>query len=489
MGSFIVYTFVLYLLTLKLGVDTFGIWIYLNSIINLGFLFINVGLDQIHYQYSGKEDFERYFSTFFFLKIILIIINVFTALIIITILQLWTNIFITLILFLLISKIFASTTQIFLVNLNTKLKIIISEFVSSSIIILKCIFILFLYFNFNSIINPIFYLCSAFLIIDLLSLLFILIISTKDIRFTKLNKELAYLYLKDQKYLFIGSIFMVAYTNFGNLMLYYSFGEESLGYMSLVVVYIIPSLLIFSNSFISIYQSYFPIDFENNNTSSIVEMTYKVEKYSSILYLSVIIIVFLSGQSMILVIFPKYDQSIVILNIMVFTPYLIGITQPYSYHIVSGKRLKTTVFINSITRFIAIFLMLILIPNSFLFFQAFELGLFGYALAHTLPWILWFFLCRYFSHRYFDIKPQRRTFIHIPLAIITFIAGLAIKNIFFMHTSNQIPSIILLTLISISIFFLLLFLAKELKKEDLMFFLQLLKIGNYKRAIKEELKK
>ncbi len=133
-------------------------------------------------------------------------------------------------------------------------------------------------------------------------------------------------------------------------------------------------------------------------------------------------------------------------------------------------------------------MMILLIPNSFFFFQALGLGLIRYAIAHTLPWILWFFRCRYYSFKYFRIHLQKTIFTHILLALITLISSFFIKNIFLNDVSNEIHLIIIMSLISIVIFFLLLISAKELRKEDISFFIQLLKIGNYKRSLKEELK-
>jgi len=43
-----------YFLFSKINADLLGLCVFLTSFINLGFLFVDIGLDQIHYQYSKK---------------------------------------------------------------------------------------------------------------------------------------------------------------------------------------------------------------------------------------------------------------------------------------------------------------------------------------------------------------------------------------------------------------------------------------------------
>ena len=83
--SNIIHLLAYYFLFLKLNPETMGIWTFLNSVINIGFLFINIGLDSIQYQYSGKEDSSDYFGTYFFLKIIILMIHISFSIILISI--------------------------------------------------------------------------------------------------------------------------------------------------------------------------------------------------------------------------------------------------------------------------------------------------------------------------------------------------------------------------------------------------------------------
>ncbi|KKN12568.1 hypothetical protein LCGC14_1015170 [marine sediment metagenome] len=73
------------------------------------------------------------------------------------------------------------------------------------------------------------------------------------------------------------------------------------------------------------------------------------------------------------------------------------------------------------------------------------------------------------------------------LAILTIIITFFIKNflnsIFF---ENQILLLILSSIIAMGIFIGLLIIFKELKREDLLFFIEILKLKNYTESVKKE---
>ena len=75
------------------------------------------------------------------------------------------------------------------------------------------------------------------------------------------------------------------------------------------------------------------------------------------------------------------------------------------------------------------------------------------------------------------------------LAILTIIITFFIKNflnsIFF---ENQILLLILSSFIALGIFIGFLFITKELKREDLSFFMEILKLKSYTESIKKEFK-
>lgn len=484
----ILYAF--YLLFLNLDKPLVGIWALLNSIINLGFLFINIGLDTIHYQYSGKKNSSEYFGTFFTIKLLLLSINVLITvffLIFISFTEFWSIEYLILLLFLLFSKILFNITNIFFINLKTRIKVFKTEIPVFFITIGKSISIIFLSLNLSYFSNPLLYICISNFLFDLVFLFLILLFSKNEFKINKPKKEFARYYLKDIRPLFFFSITLIIATNLGNLILDYSFGHEALGNFSFVNNYIIQMLLLISGSIITIYLTLFSKFFEEEDLNSIKRITYVIEKYFSIFFLWIIIVVFLNGKLILSIFLPQYTETITILSIMVFIPYFVAITQPYSYHFIAGKKQKINAHINIFSRVIIIFLMIYLIPSNILIFQTLGLGAIGYALSQTFPWILWVFLNRYYSYKTFNIKPQKNIVLHIPLAIISFLFSFALKYLIFENIfPNHILVLIITTILSFGIFLSLLFLFKELKREDLQFFFQLVKFQTYKDSLKEE---
>ncbi len=173
--------FAFYLLFLKLDKNSMGIWALVNSIINLGFLFINVGLNVIHYQYSSKENSSEYFGTFFTIKIILLLFNILIAVLLISIISfisnIWSNKYSILLIFLLFSKIFFNIGDIFYVNIKSNLKVFRAEIPLFLITIGKSLSIFLLALNLSLFSNPVLFLCVSLFFFNLLYLILILLFS------------------------------------------------------------------------------------------------------------------------------------------------------------------------------------------------------------------------------------------------------------------------------------------------------------------------
>ena len=488
--SYLISLFAFYLIFLNLDTILIGIWTLVNSIVNLGFLFINIGLDAIHYQYSGKKDSSDYFGTFFTIKLLLLFTNVLISVLLIFFIsftELWSNNFFFLVLFLLLSKIIFNVANVFSINLKSRIKVFRAEIPAFIVIFGKSISIIFLTLNLSYFSNPLLYISISNFVFDLIFLMLILLFSKNEYKLNKPSKNLALLYLKDVKPLFFFSLTLVIATNLGNLILDYSFGHEALGYFSFINDYIINTLLVFSGSLITIYLTLFSNFFEKGDLSSIRKFTFVIEKYTSIIFLLVIIIVILNGRLILSIFLPQYVETAFILNIMVFIPYFLSISQPYSYQFIAGKKQKTNAYINIFTRSIIILLMIFLIPSNLFFIPSLGLGSIGYALSQTLPWIIWMIINKYYSYRIFKIKPQKNILLHILLASISLFILFALKYLIFKNIIlNQIFLLIITTIVSFGIFILLLILFKELRREDLKFFFQLIKFQSYKNSLKEE---
>ncbi len=101
--------------------------------------------------------------------------------------------------------------------------------------------------------------------------------------------------------------------------------------------------------------------------------------------------------------------------------------------------------------------------------------------------ILWAILYMYYSYKIFKIKPQINIFSHIKIAIISLLSSFALKRLIFKNIfQNQILILTVATFLSLAIFITIFFIFKELKREDIEFFFQLIKFLHYKNSSKEE---
>ncbi len=485
-SSKIIYIFTFYLLFLNLDINHLGIWVFLTSVINLGFLFMDKGLlDVVHFQYSGKTDLSEYFGSFFILKIIFMFINLLITILIILFLQVEELLIIS---FLIFDTLLSNIIIIFVSNLQSKIKTYKSEIPSLIFQIGKCISILYLILNLQHISGPILYLSISNFIFDIFFLLVIIIISKKDFKINKPRKKFILNYVKDIKPFLFSSIVSILASNLGLIILKFTLGNVILGYVGFVTIYIIPILSSITYSMASVYFPLFSIYFKENKINSIKNISQIIERYSSILYLTIIIIVFLNGELIFSIFFPKYMNSISILYFMIFIPYFIGIAQPYSYILISGNKQKINALINSINSILIILMMIIFIPNIFLGFQTLGLGTIGYALSQTIPWIFWSIFCYLFCYKYFKIYSQKKMLLHMPLAILSLLISIVIKNSFLLNIfQNPLTLLIASSIIMVIIFYFFLFLFKILRKEDLILIKQMFELRTHINSIKEEM--
>ena len=471
-----------YVLVSSLGASLLGNWLFLLSLINIGYLFIDLGFDKVHLQYSGNEKGREYFSTYFFIKCILIFSNTVFVLFLIGSLNLWeSSIFI-----LLISNIFFLMTKVFIINLKSKIKVFKVEVPYFLTNFGRNILILMIAFNVDKILDPILILSITYLVFNVIFIGLILIFSLKELNISKPNKKHLKAYLNDVKPLIYYSIIFIIASNLGNLIIAYYFGEESLGYYGLVNNYIISLLLLISSIFIDLCIVIFAQYIENNDLKSLKNLTYALEKYLSIFFLGVILIVYISSDLIFNLFLPEYTSAVPILYIMIFIPYLKGITRPYSIPLISAKKFSLTAKINSINNVFIIVLMIILVPPSFLIIRTLGLGILGCAIAQTIPWILWSIIMRYFFIKQFNIDFQKSTFLHLPITAITIVISLFIRNLIIIVYFDEFLHIFFTLLISFIIYFGLLIIFKNLTKNDLKLLLQILNLNRYRTSLEEE---
>ncbi|MHA1781860.1 MAG: lipopolysaccharide biosynthesis protein, partial [Promethearchaeota archaeon] len=283
--------------------------------------------------------------------------------------------------------------------------------------------------NISIVENPVLFLCFNNLFFDILLILIIVPLSKKEIKYFKPNFDYIKNYIKDVKPLTFYSIILVISTYLGDIILDYSFGHETLAFFSVINGYIISILLLISGSIVTIYLSLFSKYQEAKNINSIAHVSGVIEKYFSMVFLFIIIFVFLNGKEIFDLFLPKYVRSVPILYVLIFIPYIVGISRHYPYILISGKRQGLNARIGMINSLLIIILMIVLIPEKILIIPGFGLGTIGYALAQTLPWFAWSILNRYYVYKYFKIKFNWNVLIHIPLATASYFMSFFIKQV------------------------------------------------------------
>jgi len=486
LGHHIINTIAVYFLFLKLEIELMGILVLFRSFIELGFIFREMGFKNIHFRYSIKKDFDEYFSTFFLIRFFLIIESICFTLILITILQLWNSYYSLLIILLLLSKITFSLTHIFLDNLIARKKIFKSElpffFINSG----KSTSIIILAFNISNISNPLLFIGIIEFGFDFILLIIILILSKNEIIIKKPQKQMALNYLKETKPFIINSVLAVFVININNIILDFSFGHAALAQISLINQIIILILLI-PNSLIPLSHVIYSQYFEEGQNSLIEKTSHTFEKYFSILFLSLILIVFFSGDLLLSIFLPNYFNSLPILYIMILIPYIYGTSTPYGNLMVPGKKQHVITSLNIIFLSLTLLLMILFIPESFLMFNLLGLGTIGYALASTIPYFIFVISNRYFSKKFFNITSQKIILSHIIFALSSLLISFLLRHFMLNFLiGNQFLLLIVSIFVILGIFFGELIVFKQLRKNDLIFLLDLLKLKRYRDSLIEE---
>ncbi len=488
LATYIITVMASYLLALNLNVGLLGLWAFIGSFLNIGFLFIDMGFTSIHYQYSGKSNFQEYFGTFLFIKLLLIGLNIGFTLILITIFQFWTASFLPYIIILMLCWGVIRLTEVFQKNLKSKKKIIKCEIITFIFSTVQSMITIYLAINLSLIKDPLLFLSISSFLVNSLMIISIILLSRKDLTFLKPRRDLLKSYLKDTKPLIIYNVLNILATNLGSLILFYTSGEVTLAYYTIIYTYIISALLIIPSTLAEIYMIYYAEYFEKKNMKAIKEVAYVIEKYSSILFLIIIIIVYLNSELIFTLFLPNYVNSLPILYILIFIPFLTGITSPYVSFFIAGKKQKQDATIRSILLFFKLFLLIILIPQQILMLRLFGLGVFGYAYATLIPYVCNLIIYRYYAKKYFEIHYQKAIFLQVFLAIVCFCVAVLIKNIFLKEfLQSDLLLLLSSTIIALGMFIVILIIAKQLNKQDFRLILELLNIKKYTMSLKEEL--
>jgi len=240
---------------------------------------------------------------------------------------------------------------------------------------------------------------------------------------------------------------------FGKILLDLNYGHAELALFYVVETNIIAIFLLISTQISNLFYSYLPKEFENKIFKTIKVITHTTEKYASIIFLSVILVVQMNSEKFFNLLLPSYAKAAIYLKILIFMPYFVGINQPYSSHLIPSKNEK--LFSNYFIIKSAVWLLLILfiVPSNVLFIPSLGFGGLGLSFIIVLGLFFDIFFYRYFSNR-IGIPSNKKIFSHLIFAMISFIIVQILFNFILVNLiQNEIIYILLSSLTLIGLFF------------------------------------
>ncbi len=475
-----------YYIYLNFDINLLGVYFLLISIVDFFFIFFDLGTTTIHFQYSSKKNFEEYFVNFLIIRIVFLLGCILYLTIIFSIFNLWVQDYFQLILILILSKLITLSSYIFLENLRANKKFLRFEIPVFLVGCLKSGLYIYVSFLVENNINDLTNLIYINFYTSILLFIFSIFFSLHSFKIVKPKLKYIIKYVKDARPLMINSFLYFIVINLSNIILGFTLGPVALALISLPIK--INSMLeVVGRSIVPLILVLYSYYFSKNKKDFIIKLIYTVENYFSIIFLIVIITVLLNTDIFIALFLPNYKDAILLIKLMIFVPFFYIISTPYSCLMTPAKKQKIEAALNIFKLLLNLFLVIILIPSSFLIFNFFGLGIRGYVFALLIPEILVSFLNRYLSNKYFNIKPQKKIITHFMLAIFSYLIVDFLKNHYLNPLFNNIFILIIIsTCLSYCLFLGTLIIFHQIKKEDIKFIFDLLKIKQYTLSIKEE---
>lgn len=473
-----------YILISKITKETYGAIGFVADTINMAFVLGSIGLESILNKHSKDDNFYKFFINYFYLNTFLVLLNFLPIFFLVFLVDDINIGYFVIIAFSILIQKFTSGF-VWLIKAKLKMfKINIALFTSN---ILNSLFTILLAYNADHLSDILYFLGGVTLFCALLNLILIVIFSFNEFHFQKIEWKFIKQLLKETKPLILVSILSQFITHFGGFILGFAFGLEDYAYFRFVNSIVISFLLLISGSISQNYQTLFARWFKDKNYKQIQLFTHQLEKYSSIFFGAILIGVFLNIELAFALILPEFAPSAIYVYILIFIPYIAGITRPYIKQMVPGDRQKEHSQVAAVKLVLKFILTIVLIPKSIFEVELFGFGAIGNCIILLLPWIIDLWLYRYFSWKYFGIKSNYHILYHQVVMIVSLVISYYLKRLFIvsLNLSNLMVFIISSSFL-IVIYLLGLILVKELKTEDVAFLKGLIQVNNYKTSLKEE---
>ncbi len=301
----------------------------------------------------------------------------------------------------------------------------------------------------------------------------------KKWRFKKPSKDLFMKYLTFAIPVSITGALGTVATNINNIYIQFFWGLVSVGAYSSILK-IVSYITVFSTALVSmLYPALSSLNF-NGNSEEYNKTLLNSEKYISLSIMPIIVFMIVfswqvlnlwSGELI------PYSSILIVFALMV---YINSINSPYSTHFnaVGNPRFITyTSFINLIS---IVILNTILIPQNFL-----SLGALGAALANLISSLIIMIIVRVKTYKTIGIFGNRELLGQFLGAVLTFLILYFISPHF---PTTPLWSLVIWLIFSYLLYFLILFLLRILKKEDLEFIIEVINPKKMYSYIKDEIK-
>jgi O-antigen/teichoic acid export membrane protein len=226
-----------------------------------------------------------------------------------------------------------------------------------------------------------------------------------------------------------------------------------------------------------------------NNMDEIKKLTLTSERYLSMIVFPIIILLVVLAKPVIhILLSDKYMSSLLVLQILPFFVLFESLSQPYMSQL-QGMNMPNIVRDRLILMMIvSLALNIILVPHDIksLGITLAGLGPTGSAIAMVVAYLVGLLTTRVIAFRVAKIKGNYKILLHMGVAFTMGLIIYVLTNIFYIGRWYQLLGI---SLLGLCIYFGILYLVKEFKKEDFDLFIDTLNIKKMFSYIKSEIKK
>ncbi len=448
--------------------------------------FLDLGMDISFFYYYDREDKNETYSSYLVIKLILLACNYALPFILLLSLNfdplLRTLIFITL-----VSSIFENITLIFIRKLQRDLKIIRIEIVNLVFGVFLNVLTLLVLYNITLLENPLVWLVLINIIKAVPNTVVVGIMVFRTFHPKNPSKKLIKDYFVYAKPFIIQIIISILANQIGGFLLGLT-NIEDLAYYYVVENLFIQVLLLAAGAPAPIFASKFATYFSENNYEAIQELSNRWERFSSMIFFGLTVIFIISADLIFEIVLPKYIQSAIYLQLLVFLPYIASIGLPYSQYLTYSGHLKISANLANVINILFLVLQILVIPNNIGQISLLGLGAIGLCVIRIFVTVLSFALYIFYAKKLFNIKASLfHDFIHIILGVIALLIGFALRIFMFSKIFDNLLIVLVLSAGSVAgIYFFALIITKEFRKSDLDLIKSLMRPSSYFRAYRDE---